>query len=154
MKRVQSACLLLAVVFGALGLATSTGCPVLPEGSPDLVAPLHGAMLLVGAVFGALLPRRLRGIDEERWRIVEDPDLTSGEREYAHKEADREKKGAGIAFVLAPLALAFWMAYHFREEGAVTSADFLTVTPLVGFAVGFGIAWWRGGGGVKPPGYS
>lgn len=144
MRKVQSGALIFAVVCGALGLLTSTGCPVLPPGDPRAVALLHPLVIVMGALAGFLLPFRTRAVDEERWRVVEDAALTSGEREYAHQEAEREKKTAGIVFLMAPLTLGFWLAYHFRQE-TITAADFLTVTPLLGFAMGWPAGWWASG---------
>lgn len=141
MRRIQTGALVFAVVCGGLGLMTSTGCPVLPSADPGIVALLHPLVIAMGALAGFLLPFRQRAVDAERWRVVEDPALTSGEREYAHQEAEREKKTAGIVFLMAPLTLGFWLAYHFRQE-TITAADFLTVTPLVGFAVGWPAGWW------------
>jgi peptidoglycan/LPS O-acetylase OafA/YrhL len=153
-RRLQSLAAVVAVVCGVLGLMTSTGCPVLPEGDPSAVAPLHLAMLLIGALAGVCTLLRTREVDRERWRAVEDSALTSGEREWAHKEADQSKKSAGIAFLMAPLTLGFWMAYHFGVEGQVTAASFLTLTPLVGFGLGLGAAalWQqRSGGAIRGP---
>ncbi|MEE2777895.1 MAG: hypothetical protein VYE73_14160 [Acidobacteriota bacterium] len=142
MAKLQSVAFGVAVVCAVLGLFTSTGCPVLPEGDTVLVVPLHLLVILVGAAAGLAIPFRARRIDEERWRLVQDPDLTSGERQYAHKEADGQKKSVGIVFVMAPLTLGFWMASHFRNPATITAADFLTVTPLAGFAAGLGLGWW------------
>ena len=151
MTRVQNVALIFAIVCGALGLATSTGCPVLPESGGDPVAPLHGLVILVGSLAGVIVTYRTRRIDEERWRAVADPVLTKGEREYAHGEAEREKKTAGIVFVMGPLTLGFWMAYHFGQEEAITAADFLTVTPLAGFGVGLAVgSWLNRGRGLGP----
>ena len=59
---------------------------------------------------------RAREIDRERWEVVDDPLLTSGEREYAHKEAERERRWAGTVFLTAPVALAYWTAYQVTPE--------------------------------------
>ena len=145
MRRVQSVAVVFAFVCGALALVTSTGCPVLPEGDPGSVGLLHSLVGAVGGICGFFLPFRAREIDQERWRIVEDTTLTSGEREYAHKEADSERKTAGTIFLVAPLTLGLWLAYQFRQEDAIVATDFLAVTPLVGFAVGWLVGWaWLG----------
>ena len=151
MTRLQNVALVFAIVCGTLGLVTSTGCPVLPESDEDLAVPLHGLVILVGALAGVIVTFRTRQIDNDRWRAVEDPDLTKGEREYAHGEAESKKKTAGIIFVMAPLTLGFWMAYHFGQEEAITAADFLTVTPLAGFGIGLAVGWWLNRGRGKGP---
>ena len=139
MKWAQNVALLVAIGCGVLGLLTATGCPVLPAGDPGAAPWLHLLVILVGAVAGLSFSTRAREIDGERWRVVEDATITSGEREYAHREAEREKKSAGVVFLMAPLTLGFWLAAHFFER-RVAATDVLSLTPLVGFLIGLGVA--------------
>ena len=139
MKWAQNAALVVAIVCGALGLATATGCPVLPPGDPGAVAWLHPLVIGVAAVAGLCFSLRAREIDAERWRVVDDSTITKGEREYAHKEAEREKKAAGVVFLMAPLTLGFWLASHWRGE-RVGAAELLSLVPLFGFLLGMGAA--------------
>ena len=139
MKLLQNVALFTAVVCGAVGVSTATGCPVLPPGGPGAAAWLHPLLIAVAAVSGLCFSLRAREIDGERWRIVEDSTITKGEREYAHREAEREKKVAGVVFLMAPLTLGFWLASHLRAE-RLTAAELLSLTPLLGFVLGMGLA--------------
>lgn len=139
MKWSQNAAFVVALCCGALGLMTATGCPVLPAGEPGAATWLHPVMVVVGAVSGFCFSLRAREIDAERWRVVDDAALTTGEREYAHKEAEREKKTAGVVFLMAPLTLGYWLGSHLRGE-RVGAADLLSLTPLLGFLLGMGAA--------------
>jgi hypothetical protein len=139
MKRAQSLALITAIGCGVIGLMTATGCPVLAPGDPGAAAWLHPLVMVVGAVAGFCFSLRARQIDAERWRVVDDSTITRGEREYAHREAEREKKSAGIVFLMAPLTFGFWLASHLRGE-RVSAADLLSVTPLLGFLLGMGVA--------------
>ncbi|HVR28585.1 MAG TPA: hypothetical protein VMS86_03540 [Thermoanaerobaculia bacterium] len=139
MKWTQNVAVVVAVVCGVLGFTTATGCRVLPPGDPGAAAWLHPLVLLAGAGSGLLFSLRAREIETERWRVVDDSTITKGEREYAHREAEREKKAAGVAFLMAPLALGFWLASHLRGE-RLTAAELLSLTPLLGFLLGMGAA--------------
>ncbi len=75
-------------------------------------------------------------IDRERWRVVDDPDLTSGEREYAHRRAERLRRWANTSYVAAPLMLGYWMAYQVTGEGRRLAAQLLPATALVGSVLG------------------
>ena len=139
MKRIQNVALVAAFAWGALGIATATGCPVLPPGDSGAAVWLHPLLIALAAVSGLCFSLRAREIDGERWRIVDDSTITRGEREYAHREAERERKVAGVVFLMAPLTLGFWLASHLRGE-RLTAAELLSLTPLVGFLLGMGVA--------------
>ena len=79
---------------------------------------------------------RSREIERERWRVVADGTLTSGEREYAHREAEQQMRSAGTVFLLAALSVGFWLSYQLREDGTIGPADFLIVSSFVGFILG------------------
>lgn len=123
-----------------LGLGASTGCVVVPKGPPSFAWLLHPVVMLLGALGGYGTVLRKREIDERRWEIVQDEQLTSGERQYAHREAEREIRMAGTVFLLAAVGFGYWMAYQFNVEEAISVADFLIVTPLFGFLVGLLLA--------------
>lgn len=144
LERLQKFVFRFAVAFALLGLATSVGCTVVPKGPPQAAWLLHPVLLLLAAAGGWATLLRNREIDRRRWEIVEDPTLTSGEREYAHREAERERRVAATAFLLGPLTLGYWMAYQFNVEERITAADFLVVPPLAGYVLGLLVGRWKG----------
>jgi hypothetical protein len=93
-------------------------------------------LFVFGVVAGLLAVRRADEIDQERWRIAEDSSLTSGEREYAHKNAERERRLTAGSFAGGPLMFGYWMAHQVGVEDERLSADLLPVAGVVGFAVG------------------
>jgi hypothetical protein len=94
---------------------------------------LHPVLLLAGAGCGLLTRWRAREIDANRWRVLSDPLLTRGEKEWAHHDAEAERRRAAVVFLLCPLVLGMWLAYDLGEEGPL---GFLPVTGLVGFGIG------------------
>lgn len=137
LERLEKASLTAAIVCGLFGLASSGGCRVVPEADPGWAWLGHAVLLLLGA--GAGVATILRGveIDRRRWEILADPLLTKGERDYAHKEAERQRRLAGTFFLLAPLFLGYWMSYQVHGgEGGRLVANLLGVTPLLSFFVG------------------
>ena len=138
LRRWQRMSLITAGVSCLLGFLTAGGCGPLPLAEPSSAAWIHPLLLLVGALAGWAAELRFDEIDHERWEIVGDAHLTKGEREYAHKEAERQRRAAGTAFVAAPLGLSFWFAYQFQGKFQwpdVTPADFLMLTPLLAFGL-------------------
>lgn len=140
LTRLQQAAGAVAVAGLVLGFLASIDVRLLPPGDPRVAAWLHPLLLVLGIAAGAAAAERGRQIDRRRWEIVEDPLITSGEREYAHKEAERERRVASTVFLLAPVLLGYWLGYQFsgseRPEGGSTVAYLLTVTPMVGFVLG------------------
>lgn len=132
----------------ALGLGASTGCAVVPKGPPSFAWLLHPLVMALGALGGYATVLRKREIDRRRWEVVQDDLLTSGERQWAHREAERDIRMAGTVFLLAAVGFGYWMAYQFNVEDQVTVADFLIVTPLLGFVIGllFGLRGGESGG--------
>lgn len=144
LQRAQKVSFWVAVVSATVGFLTSAGCRMLPEISSSWVGPLHGFLFVLGAVAGYLAVGRGQEIDRERWRVAEDPTLTSGERDYAHKYAERERRSAVTSFLAAPLMLGYWLAYQVAGEGQDLVAQLLPATAVLGSVVGWIGGRWRG----------
>ncbi len=156
------------LVFGVLALGASTGLTPIPKGNNAWSLFLHPLVLVVGLGCGVATILRVRQIDDERWRLATDDDLTDGERQLAHSNANQEVKVAGTTFLVAALAFGGFLAYQFKldappdliepqaqtsldaggqtepespsdDQPLVTAAEFLIVTPMVGFVAGL---WW------------
>lgn len=125
----------IAAACGLLGFAASLGNAPLPPFPVGLVWPLHGLVIACGVAGAWLAHRRHAEIEARRWATVEEPGLTSGEREWAHKEAERAGRMAHLAFILAPLLGGYWLAYQFPAE-AGPAARALAASSLVGTALG------------------
>lgn len=151
LERLQQAAIAVATVSAVLGFASSGGCHVLPAAAPSLVGPLHALLLALGIGAGWLTFSRAQQVERHRWRTVQDPLATQGEKEYAHKEAESQRRFAGTAYLLAPMGLAFWLANHFDLRGQFTLSDLFLVTPLVGFLVGFLVAYRLKPSETPPP---
>jgi hypothetical protein len=134
-----------AVGSATLGFLTSAGCRMLPEVPHSALGFLHVALLIAGGLVGFISVFRNTEIDLERWRIVEDPSLTSGERDYAHRYAERHRRLASTSFVAAPLMMGYWLAYQVEGEGQALAAQLLPATAVVGSVIGFLVARWRVG---------
>ncbi|HVS01778.1 MAG TPA: hypothetical protein VMT16_03335 [Thermoanaerobaculia bacterium] len=144
LETLQRASFWVAVTAALLALMTSGGCGPLPAGGgTGLAWPLHPLLLALGAACGWATTRRLSEIDAARWRVVEEAGLTKGEREWAHKEAEAQRRRAGASFVAAPLLLAGWLSQQLRGAGGLLVADLLPVSAMLGFGVGAAVAAWR-----------
>ncbi len=106
-----------------------------------LLALLYPLLAAVGAACGLATVLRHRQIDAKRWEIVQQDGLTSGERQTAHREADREIRFAAATFFLAGVSCGGWLSYQFRDLDRFTASDLLILAPVVGF----GVALWIGG---------
>ena len=135
-RRVQRAASGLLVAGGLLAVGAATGFTPIPKGPPALAWKAHPILLVFGALCGLAAVARSREIDRERWRVLADGALTSGEREYAHREAESEIRAAGTVFVLCGVAFGAFGAYQLRDPGTIGPADLLMVSPLLGFAAG------------------
>jgi len=138
LERFQKVALWVAVGGATIGFLTSTGCQMLPNAPRQVLPLLHPVLFALGAVFGVASQRRSEEIDRERWKIVEEPLLTGGERDWAHKNAERKRRGAGTAFLAAPLALGYWLAHQI--EGRGLAADLLAATAVLGAVAGLILA--------------
>lgn len=137
LRKLQRVAFWMAVICAALGFLTSAGCQFAPWLPTDTVALFHVVLLALGGVAGYCACRRGVEIDRERWRIVEEPGMTSGERDYAHKHAERERRSASTAFIAAPLMLGYWLAYQIEGEGRALAAQLLPAAALVGAVIGW-----------------
>jgi len=141
-----------------LGLLSSIDVLPIPRGGEWVAWILHPLFFLLGIAAGIAAAVRGRQVDRRRWELLEDPMLTDGERELAHREAERQRRWAGTVFFMAPLFLAYWMAYQFGGEeggfggGEDTSvlADLLILPPMVGFLAGLLLAQRALGPEEKP----
>jgi hypothetical protein len=136
LERLQRLAGAVALAGCALGFLTSVGCRVVSGGDPGWASFLHPLLLVVGALAGAAAVGRGREIDRRRWQTVDDPQLTTGEREWAHKEAERQRRAAGTVFLVGPLALGYWLAYQIQPGERTLVASTLSLTPLLGFFAG------------------
>ena len=136
LEGLQRLSVVVALVCGVLGLATSTGCNALPAAPSNLAWTLHPILFLLGALAGVLTSLRHREVENQRQTVIQDPLATRGEQDHAHQEAERQRRFAGTAFLLGPLGCAYWMAYYFEVRGVVNAADFFLVTPVLGFLPG------------------
>lgn len=129
--------MVVAGVAFVLGFLASIDVLLFPRGPESAAWLLHPLLLVLGAAAGGTTAVRGRQIDKKRWELVEDPLLTDGERELAHREAERERRWAGTVFFVVPIFLGYWMAYQFRGTGGGTPATSLLIgTPMVGFLLG------------------
>lgn len=144
-ERLQAAAGAAAVAGLVLGFFASIGLRLFPVLSPAGFWVAAALLLAVGAVGGLATVARGREIDRRRWELVEDPLITSGEREYAHKEAERERRWAGMVFFTAPIALAYWAAYQLSADAALGAPPLLALVPLAGYLAGLLTAhgWYR-----------
>ncbi len=135
-KRLQSIAFWVVIGSAVLALGTTAGCDALPRGNAGWLWVLHPLLFAVGGAAGYATIFRHREIERERWQAVADPALTSGERDYAHREAEQQSRRAATWFFLAAIALGGVFAYQLRVRGAPGAADLLSVSPAVGFVLG------------------
>ena len=152
LERLQRVSFWVAVVSATLGFLTSAGCRLAPEIPDASLGFLHVFLLAFGGVVGYLSVFRGEEIDRERWRIAEDPSLTSGERDYAHRYAERQRRLASTSFLAAPLMLGYWLAYQVEGEGQALVAQLLPVTGVIGGVLGLLVGRLRVGASERPDG--
>lgn len=152
LRLIERGALATAVLTALLGLGTSGGCGVLPAGNPSAAWLVHLAVGALAAGAGVVAALRHRDIERARWRAAHDPHATKGEREYAHREAESQRRFSATVLLLAPLGVGYWMAYVFDSPGALSASDFLLVTPTAAFFAG--LLWGRRRWPAEPPGES
>jgi hypothetical protein len=140
LERAERLALWAAVILGLLGFAGGLGHRVLPSLPATAGWPLQLVVIGCGFLAARLARRRAAEIERRRWAALEEPLLTGGEREWAHREAEQARRASGFALLLAPLMLGYFLAYQFAD-GAGAVARALAGTPLLGF-VG-GLLWGR-----------
>lgn len=128
-KRLQTAAVVWSAIFVVAAILAVAGLQIVPRDVPGLVWGLHVLVAAVGFGSGIAATRRRAEIEVERWQRVDDSDLTSGEREHAHGEAESQLKRASAQFVLVGVTLGGWLAYQLRAERPEAGA---AVTELLG----------------------
>jgi hypothetical protein len=136
LRRLQRLALRVAIVAALLGLATASGCAPGLDLPRAALAVLHPLLLLLGGLAGWAASRRMSEIDSERWRIARDPDLTSGERQYAHREAEARRRRAAAARRGAPLLIGYCSSSQIEASLDSLAAQLLGVTALTGGILG------------------
>jgi len=132
-----------AGVCGVAGFLASLGVFLLPPAGPGWAWPAHALLAALGAACGVGTVVRGEEIDRGRWAIVEDPLTTKGEAEYAHKDAESQRRLAGTAFLAAPVFVGYWLLYQLGAEDLPTYL--LPGTALAAFGVGVLVANRRAG---------
>ena len=151
LRQLQRWSLRLAVAAALLGLATASGCVPGVGLPPASVVVLHPLLLLLGAGAGWLASRRMVEIDEERWRVASDPDLTSGERQYAHRHAESRRRWAALALLGAPLMIGYCSSGQIEASAESLAAQLLGITALTGGIVGLIVGRRMEGGEESDP---
>jgi hypothetical protein len=136
LQRFQTAAAVAAVAALVLGFLASIGVRPFPPLSRLGLWVVAALLLAIGVAGGLATVARAREIDRRRWEVVEDPLITSGEREYAHKEAERERRWAGVVFFAAPIALGYWAGYQLGADVALAAPPLLAAVPLAGYLAG------------------
>jgi len=144
LESLQAVATVTGVAALVLGFLASLGLRLVPVLSAAAFWPLAFVLGACGAAGGVATVLRGRTIDRRRWEAVDDPLLTSGEREYAHKEAERQRRWAGTVFFAAPVALSYWTAYQLPVEAGPATTPLLALFPLAGYLIGLLAAHWRG----------
>jgi len=143
LETVQTAAAAVAVAALVLGFLASIGLRLVPALTEAAFWPLSALLALLGLGGGILTVVRGREIDRVRWELVESPLMTSGEREYAHKEAELQRRWAGTVFFAAPVALSYWAAYQLQAGTGQIASPLVALFPLSGYLVGLLGAHWR-----------
>ena len=137
LERLQPVAAGAAVAGLAVGFLASIGLEIFPPLARGGFWTVVGLLLVMAAGGGVATVVRAREIDRRRWQVVQDPLITSGEREYAHKEAERERRWAGAVFLAAPIALGYCAAYHLGPGAGPGAAGALALLPFAGYLAGF-----------------
>lgn len=143
LTRWQSLATTVAIGALVLGFLASIDFRLLPLLPWWLLLAAHPLLAALGVAAGRAAIRRGRELDAERWAVVDEPLATLQEQEYAHKEAERERRVAATVFLGAPVFLGYWGLYQFA--GAGPGAWALPVTGLLGYLAGFLFENRRGG---------
>lgn len=137
LERLQRVSFWVAVISAGLGLVTSSGCGFVSEIPAGSLWFLHPLLFGLGGAAMLLWNRRAGEIDRERWQVVEEAGLTSGEREYAHQRAERERRWSALAFGSSPLMLGYWLAHQVAPGDRPLLSDLLPASALLGSLLAF-----------------
>lgn len=143
LETAQSVAAAVAVTALLLGFLASIGLTLVPALTQGAFWPVSVLLTLCGLAGGALTVARGKEIDRVRWELVEDPLITSAEREYAHKEAEHQRRWAGTVLFAAPVALSYWAAYLLQAGTGQRASPLLALFPLAGYLTGLAAAHWR-----------
>jgi hypothetical protein len=143
LRRLQRLALRVAVAAALLGLATASGCAPGLGLTRSTLGLLHPLFLLLGGLAGWVAALRMGEIDRERWRIARDPDLTSGERQYAHREAEARRRRAAASLLGAPLLIGYCTTGQIDASRESLAAQLLGVTALAGGILGLAVSRYR-----------
>lgn len=141
----------MAAVGLVLGFLASLDILLLPRAGLGWAYVLQPVMLILGAGGGVATALRGRHVDRVRWATVAEPLLTDMERETAHKDAETERRQAGVWFLMGPMLLGYWLAYQVAPPQSNSLAAYLlAILPMPGFALGL-LAANRHLGPDEPP---
>lgn len=137
LRRFQTAATAMAVVGLLLGFLASLEILLFPRPPLAWAYGLQPVMLALGVAGGAAAALRGRHADRVRWATVAEPLLTDLERETAHKDAEAERRWAGVWFLLGPMLLGYWLAYQVAPPQSNSLAAYLlAMLPMLGFLIG------------------
>lgn len=134
LARRQSLATGVAVAALVLGFLASIDFRLLPLLPWWLLPAAHPLLAALGVAAGRAAVRRGREVDAERWAVVDEPLATAKEREYAHKEAERERRVSATVFLGAPVFLGYWGLYQFPPGPGAWA---LPIAGLAGYLAGF-----------------
>lgn len=136
LRNLQRWAMRVAIAAALLGMATAGGCVPGLDLPAATVGLLHPLLLLLGGLGGWVANRRMGEIERERWRHAHDPDLTSGERQYAHRHAEVRRRNAAAALLGAPLLIGYCSSGQIEASRESLAAQLLGVTALAGGIIG------------------
>lgn len=147
LERIEKLCAPAIGLFVLLWILTAFGVPILPPLPAAGIVLLAAALAALSFAGGRAAVLRSLEINEKRWEIVSEPLLTGAEREWAHKEAERQMRWASTMFFSAPLALGVCLGEHLRSVSTDPLASgpasvgplalLLAGAPLLGFFAGY-----------------
>lgn len=149
--RLQNTSMVVAAVSLLLGFLASLEILLLPRADLTWAYVLQPVLLGLGAGGGVAAAFRGRHADRVRWATVAEPLLTDMERETAHKDAEAERRKAGVWFLLGPMLLGYWLAYQVAPPQSNSLAAYLlAILPMPGFVLGLMAANRRLGPDTPP----
>jgi hypothetical protein len=135
--RLQAVSLVAGIVTAGCGLLRSVAALPLPGLPSSWQLPLHGVVFTFGVLAALAARRRMRWLDEQRWKYATQVGASADERKMAHEEAERGRRAAARSFGAAPLGLAYWLAYQVEPGSTRLIAWMLPLTAMAGLGIGF-----------------